>query len=280
MAKAANRKTANASSNDINVCMMDVDGQKLRVGIKSGPEGVPPLLMFNGIGANLELAFPFLEELNQRGAIIFDVPGVGGSPMPALPYRPSTLVRLAKKLCLMLGHEQVDVSGVSWGGGMAQQFAYQYPKMAQKLILAATSAGWVMVPGRPNVLSKMASIKRYTDPGYMRSIAAEIYGGDFRNDPNLINNHAKAMRPSSNAGYTLQLLAMLGWTSVPWLWRLRQPTLIISGTDDPLIPLKNARILNTLIPNSQLKIVDDGHLFMVTKPAMTARMMETFLDEA
>ena len=264
---------------DITVQMIDVDGQQVRVATKAGPEGSVPLLMFNDIGANLELGFPFISALRGRGAIIFDVPGIGGSPMPALPYRPSTIARLAKRLCQILGNEQVDVSGVSWGGGMAQQFAYQYPRFCRKLVLAATSAGFFMLPGSPGVLSKMASPKRYTDKGYMRSIAPEIYGGDFRRDPSLINDHAAAMRSTSNAGYRLQLLAMLGWTSVHWLWRLHQPTLVISGTDDPLIPTANARLLAKLIPNSTLHLIDNGHLFIVTRAEETAQTIEDFLDQ-
>ena len=136
-----------------------------------------------------------------------------------------------------------------------------------------------MVPGKPSVLSKMGSIKRYTDKGYMRSIAAEIYGGAFRRDDTLINAHAAGMKPSSNAGYMLQLLAMTGWTSVPWLWRIKQPTLIVSGTDDPLIPVANARLLASLIPNARLELVDDGHLFIVTDPKGSAALIEGFLEE-
>jgi poly(3-hydroxyalkanoate) depolymerase len=263
----------------VRVEMMDIRGQMVRVAIKEGDPTHTPLLMFNGIGANLELGFPFLTHLN-RTAILFDVPGVGGSPMPSLPYRPSTLARLAKNLLEMLEIDRVDVSGVSWGGGLAQQFAKQYPKLCRRLILVSTSSGWTMVPGKPSVLSKMSSIKRYTDKGYMRSIAAEIYGGAFRRDDTLINAHAAGMRPSSNAGYMLQLLAMAGWTSVPWLWRLTQPTLVVSGTDDPLIPVANARLLAHLIPKAQLKLIDDGHLFIVTDPEGTAQMIEGFLDDA
>ena len=262
----------------IRVEMIDVRGQKLRVAVKDGDTSVPPLLMFNGIGANLELGFPFLDALDRR-AILFDVPGVGGSPMPALPYRPATLARLAKHLLAHLGHDEVDVSGVSWGGGLAQQFAKQYPRTCRKLVLVATSSGWTMVPGKPSVLSKMGSIKRYTDKGYMRSIAAEIYGGAFRKDDTLIDAHAAGMRPSSNAGYMLQLLAMTGWTSVPWLWRLKQPTLVLSGTDDPLIHVANAKLLAHLIPKARLELIDDGHLFVVTDPEGTARAVEAFLDE-
>jgi len=257
----------------------DVDGQVLRVGIREGSSDRPPLMMFNGIGANLELAEPFMEALDDTTGIIFDVPGVGGSPAPSFPYRPSTLARLAKRLAEMLGHDRVDISGVSWGGGLAQQFAYQYPGVCRKLILCATAPGITMVPGAPNVLAKMASPRRYTDAGYMRSIAAEIYGGDFRTDPTLITQHASAMKGASQYGYFLQLFAMSGWTSLPWLWLLRQPTLIIAGTDDPLVPVINARLLHSMIPNSQLELIDDGHLFLVTKPEKSARMVEAFLRE-
>ena len=276
----AKEKRAANKYGDITTQIIDVRGQKLYVATKPGKPGRVPLLMFNGIGANLELGFPFLEALKDTPTILFDVPGVGGSPMPNLPYRPASLARMAKNLLEILGHDQVDVSGVSWGGGLAQQFAHQYPRICRKLVLVATSSGWTMVPGKPNVLSKMASIKRYTDKGYMRSIAAEIYGGDFRHDDTLIGAHASGMRPSSNAGYMLQLLAMTGWTSVPFLWRLKQPTLIMSGLDDPLIPVANAKLLHKLIPRSRLELIDNGHLFVVTRPQETADMVDEFLLEA
>ena len=132
----------------------------------AGPSG-PPLLLFNGIGANWELAKPFLEALTSTTAIIFDVPGVGGSPSPLLPYRPSTLARLAAGLVAELGYAEIDVAGVSWGGGIAQQFAHQYPKLCRRLVLAATAPGFTMVPAGLSVLWKMATPRRYIDKDYM-----------------------------------------------------------------------------------------------------------------
>lgn len=271
---------ASPAPRSFEIRMVDVGGQLLRVGIKTGRKDRPPLLMFNGIGANLELAEPFFDALQHTEAVIFDVPGIGGSPAPTLPYRPSTLAQLAHDLMRKLGHEgEIDVSGVSWGGGAAQQFAFQFPKVCRRLVLVATSPGSIMIPGAPNVLMKMASPQRYTDRGYMKSIAAEIYGGAFRRDPDLIDRHAAAMKGSTQYGYTLQLLAMLGWTSLPWLWMLPQPTLVMSGTDDPLIPVINARMLATLIPKARLELVDDGHLFVVTDPVRSAATVEAFLAE-
>src|SRR5499427_448224 len=105
------------------IALHEVERQVLRVGIRHGDKARPPLLLFNGIGANIELVEPFLDAFDGPEAIIFDVPGVGGSPSPRLPYRPSTLARLTARLLDQLGHAEVDVLGVSWGGALAQQFA-------------------------------------------------------------------------------------------------------------------------------------------------------------
>jgi pimeloyl-ACP methyl ester carboxylesterase len=134
------------------ISLHEVEGQVLRVGIRRGEKARPPLLLFNGIGANIELVEPFLDALDGPEAIIFDVPGVGGSPSPWLPYRPSTLARLSAGLLDQLGHAQVDVLGLSWGGALAQQFAFQQGKRCRRLVLAATSPGHRMVPAKLTVL--------------------------------------------------------------------------------------------------------------------------------
>jgi poly(3-hydroxyalkanoate) depolymerase len=263
----------------IEVRQVTIDGQLLQVAVKRGGGSGPPLLLFNGIGANWELAKPFLEALASTTAIIFDVPGVGGSPRPLLPYRPSTLARLAAALVAELSYMEIDVAGVSWGGGIAQQFAHQYPKLCRRLVLAATAPGFTMVPASPSVLWKMATPRRYTDKDYMNRIAADIYGGAFRDDPSPIGRHAAAMHSARSLGYLYQLLAMSGWTSLPWLWSLPQPTLVLVGRDDPLVPPINGHILAGLIPNAELRMIEDGHLFFVTRPAETAAVIEAFLAD-
>ena len=275
-----NSPASNPAPSEIDARVIDVDGQKLMVAIRHGSSPRPPLLLFNGIGANWELARPFLTALTDTTAIIFDMPGIGGSPLSRLPYRPSSISRLAALLLAKLGYERADIAGVSWGGGIAQQFAHQYPRICRRLVLAATSPGAIMAPGRPEALLKMATPRRYLDKTYMRKIAPDIYGGAFRTDPSLINRHAGAMHGAGTLGYLYQLLALTGWTSLPWLWTIRQPTLILMGRDDPLVPVANGRILASLIPNSQLEIIDDGHLFIVTRPDETAQRIEKFLASA
>ena len=89
---------------------VEVDGVNLRVATQQGRTGLP-LLLFNGIGANLELCFPFMEAMKDREIVIFDIPGVGRSEMSWRPRRFSGLARLANKLLDRLGYQRVDVIG-------------------------------------------------------------------------------------------------------------------------------------------------------------------------
>ena len=83
-----------------------VGGRQIRYAARPGDPGVPPLLILNGLGANIELAQPFIDALTRPTVVIFDVPGVGGSPTPPMPYRPSGVARLAASLLDHLGHRR------------------------------------------------------------------------------------------------------------------------------------------------------------------------------
>ena len=256
-----------------------IEGHPVRYAERRGDRARVPLLFLNGLGANIELAQPFIDALDGPTVVIFDVPGVGGSPTPPSPYRPATIARLAAGLLDHLGYAEADVLGVSWGGAIAQQFAIQHGSRCRRLILAATSPGAMMIPAHPLVLLKMATPRRYLDRGHATRIAGDVYGGLFRHDPEAAERTLRHVRFSSRRGYYLQLAAAFGWTSLPWLFLLRQPTLVMAGADDPIVPTLNARILQWLIPDARLEILDCGHLFLVTRPAESARIVETFLTE-
>ncbi len=176
-----------------------------------------------------------------------------------------------------LGYQQVDVLGISWGGGLAQQFAYQYPERCRRLILVSTGTGALMVPARPSVLAKMATPRRYQDPAHMAQVAGEIYGGKVRTQPELAHEFARTVRSGGSQGYFYQMLGTVGWTSIPWLRKLQQPTLILHGDEDPLVPLINAKIMHHLIPHSKLYIFHDGHLGLATSAQELAQVVDQFL---
>ena len=264
-----------------------VDGRQLRVAVRQARRGVQldsgvartPLLLINGIGASLELLEPFVRELDPALEVVrFDPPGVGGSPLPARPYWVSGLCRLIARMLTELGYDQVDVLGISWGGGVAQHFAAFQRARCRRLVLVATATGAVMVPARPSVLRHMVTPRRYLDPGYLQRIAGDIYGGLARIDSEEI---VAAMhgdnRVGVSRGYLYQLAAAAGWTSVPFLPLLRQRTLILAGDDDPIIPLANARLMRRLIPNARLHVYHGGHLGLVTEAAELAPVVDAFL---
>ena len=99
--------------------------------------------------------------------------------------------------------------GVSWGGAIAQQFAFQHPTRCRRLVLAATATGALMVPGRPSVLVKLTTPRRYVDSRHAHRIAGDVYGGAFRRDPELVARTFRHVRFASRGGYYLQLAAIV-----------------------------------------------------------------------
>jgi poly(3-hydroxyalkanoate) depolymerase len=256
-----------------------IKGIQVRYSVQPG-SGDGVLLLFNGIGASLELLQPFIDELRYTTIVAYDAPGAGASSAPGYPWRPRRHVALAAALLDTLGYASVDVLGVSWGGMLAQQFAHQYPTRCRRLILAATSPGHIMVPGRLSAMLRMASPLRYISPDYLQSIAGKIYGGSLRTNKLGASQHASRMQPPSTLGYYYQVLSLFGWSSLPWLHKLPQPTLVLAGDDDPIVRLVNARVLAARIPHARLRVVDCGHLFLLTRARVLAPEIEDFLAEA
>src|SRR5262249_58578691 len=84
--------------------------------------------------------------------------------------------------------------------------------------------------------------------------------------------------PPTACGYAGQLLATVGWSSLPYLWRLRTPTLVITGDCDPIVPVVNARILASVIPDARLRVLQGaGHLFLIMQAEETADLVQEFL---
>lgn len=273
-------KKSPSKGNPYRIEHIEIEGLNLRYLIREGTDKSTPLFLINGIGANLELCIPFVETLHEKEVIIFDIPGTGGSEDPLKVRRFKGIARLANKFLDAMGYGRVDVAGVSWGGALAQQFAHQYPERTRRLILAATTAGMVMVPAKFKVLYNMVTPKRYISKNFMRKVAGKIYGGRVRRNPKLIEELSATIIPPRARGYVYQLLAGLGWTSFHWLHTVEQPTLILAGDDDPLVRPVNAKIMSLLIPNCRLEIIPGGgHLFLLHNSKAVTPTIREFLNK-
>ena len=254
-------------------------GQRIRVNVRHGT-GVP-LVLCNGIGASLEVLDPLVEQLDPELTVVrFDVPGTGGSPTSLAPYGFPYLAWVLGRVLSKLGIGVVDVLGLSWGGALAQQFAFQNPRRCRRLVLVATGTGALMVPAHPRVLAKMLTPRRFSDPDYAASIAGDLYGGTVRaHGEDVARLFVRQLHAGSKIGYLHQLLAGAVWTSLFALPAVRQETLIVAGTDDPIIPVVNGRIMNALLPHSSLYLHSGGHIDLVHNAPELAPVVDNFLSE-
>lgn len=229
-----------------------------------------PLLLLNGLGGLIRSFDPLREELADYTTITLDVPGVGTSQLPRWPMRLPGHADLIATMLTQLGVDRVDVFGVSWGGALAQEFALRHPARVRRLILAATSAG-------PALLVKPADILAFLGRGKGASRQKQ------ERSPHSLQTlmHFGVMHGMLTANpraYYYQIAALVGWTSLPRLFRLRQRTLILSGDRDTLVRLYNADILRRTIRRAEVHILrGEGHFFVVTSARQTAEAMREFL---
>ena len=240
-----------------------------------------PLLLVSGLGCDADMWAPFVQEFAGRRIIRFDAPGTGRSSSPLFPVSIAALAELAAAVLDLYAITSADVVGFSYGGAVAQQFAYDHPDRIRRLVLAATTCGLGSVPGSLQAMAAFANTLRFYSPAYFDRVAPVLYGGTTGRDANARGNEIikYATSPASSYGYAMQLLGAAGWTSLPFLDRIRHETLVINGDDDPLVPVANAQMLAQRIPRAKLEIVEQaGHLFLWDDAANLAPRIGRFVN--
>jgi len=241
-----------------------------------------PLLLINGLGANLEMWQPLVRELAGKHELVaFDLPGTGRSARPRLPLRMPQLAHVVTELLDALGYEQLDVLGYSLGGIVAQELARRAPERIRRLVLCATTPGLPSLPPDPIVTALMLTPARYWNRQLAELILPIIAGGRTARDPEVLRAglQNRLLQPPSALGYLYQLYALSGWSSHAWIRRVRQPALVLHGDRDPVVPLANGRYLADAIPHGRLHVVNGaGHLFLLDEPRSATPALEAFLS--
>lgn len=227
-----------------------------------------PVLFFNGIGAQIEMALPFLECLT-RPFIVADMPGVGGTDIPKRLLRFPDVAKMMEQLVRDLGYNAAHVVGYSWGGALAQQYAHQHKIKAASLTLVSTGTGMVMIPAKPW--------------SYLKFLKPKAFMNDV--DPTVLKqmrDHMRALQRKTGRyarfnklGFMYQMAIGAGWTSLHWLHRVQAPTLVISGNKDDIVPLANARLMAQRLPNATLHVVpNEGHMVLMNQAPVLAQRIE------
>jgi pimeloyl-ACP methyl ester carboxylesterase len=241
----------------------------------------PPLLLINGLGAHSAMWEPLESVLAGHRIVEFDLPGAGQSEIPWMPVSIKRLAVLTASVMAELGMERADVLGYSMGGVVAQQLAADFPERVRRLVLVATTPGLGAMQGDPlaliNIMTPLRYISRHA---YTRTVGT-LTGGRARTDPAWVAQQG-ALRLSftpSWRGYMGQLMSMAPWSGLPLLPTITQPTLVVTGDDDPLTPVVNSMLLAHLLPNARLLVCpDEGHLLVMDDTSISHPAISEFLS--
>jgi poly(3-hydroxyoctanoate) depolymerase len=235
-----------------------------------------PLLLHSGLWAEAALWRPLLPYLSGYQVIAFDPPGIGRSDMPALPLTMAGLASVGAAVLDELGIGSAHVLGTSFGGAVAQQMAIGHPHRVRRLVLVSTSVGGLSWPGDPMALWLFMQPRTF-EPPRLQGVADTVFGGRLRAEPKLVSS-LRIRRPRSLQAAMYRMAPLFGWTSLPWLWAIRQPTLIICGDDDPITPHVNHAMMAMMMRDARLHTVrGGGHLALVDSPDQVAPVITEFL---
>jgi pimeloyl-ACP methyl ester carboxylesterase len=266
--------TGAASATRITHKQLQINGRRIHAQIRGEGE---PLLLFSGIWGEVGLWDGLLPHLPGFRTIAFDPPGIGRSQMPKLPLTMPALVRHGTAVLDELGIDSAHVLGASFGGAVAQHLAIWHPHRVRRLVLVSTSFGAFAKPGKLSAFWHFAHPLNYNPPRLER-VAGSMFGGRLRKEPELVRTmHIR--RPTNALAAMYRLAPLFGWTSLPWLRKIRQPTLVVAGDDDPITPLVNHRIIAALVPRASLHIVrGGGHLVLLDSAPEVAPVITSFLQ--
>jgi poly(3-hydroxyoctanoate) depolymerase len=248
----------------------------LRTHVQICGEG-EPLLLYSGVWGEVGLWERLLPHLPGFRTIAFDPPGIGRTQMPAFPMTMYGLAEFGTAVLDEFGIGSAHVLGASFGGAVAQQMAISHPDRVRRLVLASTSFGGFAKPGKLEALWHFIHPRSY-HPERLERVAGAMFGGRLRTEPELVRSmHIR--RPTDTMAAMYRMAPLFGWTSLPWLWAIRHPTLVLAGDDDPVTPHLNHRIIATLVPRARLHTVHGGgHLVLLDSAHQVGPVITRFLN--
>jgi len=257
----------------------------------------PALLLIHGVGDDSATWTSVHAKLAQRFTVIApDLLGHGESDKPRADYSLAAFANGMRDLLATLGIDRVTLVGHSLGGGIAAQFAYQYPHMVERLVLVSSGG----VTNDVSIALRVAALPMGSEaltalrlPGALPAlqlagaaartlIGSTKYGRDLPDGLRLL---AKLREPAALSAFSRTLRAVVDGRGqlVTMLDRSylmpSVPKQIIWGEDDIVIPVSHARLAHAAMPGSRLDVFEDsGHLPFHDHPDRFVEIIERFID--
>lgn len=254
----------------------------------------PVLVMIHGIAGSSGTWVPVMPLLAERYTVIApDLLGHGESAKPRGDYSLGAYASGIRDLLGVLGHERATVVGHSLGGGIAMQFAYQFPQMAERLVLIGSGGlgkevspllRALSLPGTEFLLPVVLAPQIHDVVGSLGRVLGRF---GLRSDPLLgevWNSWTRLtdVRAQRAFIHTIRAVIDVAGQRVSARDRLylahEVPTLIIWGDRDQVIPVAHAHVAHELMPGSRLEIVEGaGHFLPIERPELLDRLLRDFL---
>jgi pimeloyl-ACP methyl ester carboxylesterase len=255
----------------------------------------PVLLMLHGMASSSDTWRYIVPALTGRFTIVApDLLGHGATAKPRTEYSLGAQANMLRDLLALLGHERATVVGHSFGGGVAMQFAYQFPDRCERLVLVGsgglgpevnTLLRLLSIPGAEHVLALFCS-DRLRDTGHRMAAWAARRG--LRVSPvveEIWRGYSSLADADGRSAFFRTLRAVIDseGQSVSASDRLyltcAVPTLIVWGNDDTIIPVTHAHTAHESIANSRLHLFGDtGHYPHCEAPERFTKVLIQFID--
>ncbi|MCH9733260.1 MAG: alpha/beta hydrolase [Actinomycetia bacterium] len=257
----------------------------------------PAILLIHGIGDNSTTWGAVQSRLAQRFTVVApDLLGHGKSDKPRADYSVAAYANGMRDLLSVLEIDSVTVIGHSLGGGVAMQFAYQFPQLVNRMVLVGAGG----VTKEVNVALRIASLPMGSEalallrlPLVLPALQAigrvsgALFGstGVGRDIPNMLRILADLPEPTASAAFARTLRAVVDWRGqvVTMLDRcyLTQsvPVQLIWGSKDSVIPVSHAEMAHAAMPGSQMEIFDgSGHFPFHDDPDRFVEIVQKFIE--
>jgi pimeloyl-ACP methyl ester carboxylesterase len=280
---SGHQQWVNVAGRPVNVCEI-------------GPADGEAIVWIHGLSGSWQNWLENLSVLAEAGfrCIALDLPGFGQSPMPREPITISGYGALVDELLQELGAGPASLVGNSMGGFIAAEVAIRFPARVERLVLV--SAAGLSVEGLRH--DKGMALLRHADfvlTAYVgwwasRSDAVARRERLRRVAFSIVTAHpeklpaplvSESLRGSGKKGFIPALEALTTYPIRERLPEIGCPALIVWGTGDHLVPVKDAHEFERLIPDSRKVIYPDtGHLPMMERPTAFNALVQAFIAEA
>lgn len=231
-----------------------------------------PLILIRGLGSNADHWYCQVPAFSsQYSVVVFDNRGIGRSDILDSPITISMMADDTVGLMNVLGISKAHILGISMGGMIVQQIALHYPQRVNGLIMACTHCGGGhAVQPTPDVVKDFAEfLFTGTQEAARKALRCLFNDKTIQQHPGVVQRYEEVSKrfPPANQVLIHQLRAVQGHDAWKDLIHIHNPTLVLAGKEDVLIPPENSKILAERIPNARLRVIEGGgHQFLIEQP--------------